>query len=171
MLKALGALCVAAGAVASAFSMVSGLSRRAKALQHIVAALDIMQAEIGERLTPLPELVELLSKRAGGAAALFFTRVSGKMDTLGDRSFLMIWTEALGLTPELQLTDTEAELMLELGSVLGRYDAEAQVKAISYTRRRLDSCLQQAEIERSERGRVCGVLSVAAGLALIIILV
>lgn len=171
MLKIIGAILVAAGAAASAFSMVSGLNRRARALRGLVAALDMMQAEISERLTPLPELMELLSKRAQGAAALLFKRAGAQMDTLGDRSFLMIWREALGLTPELYLTDTEAELMLELGSVLGRYDAQAQGKVIAYTRRRLDGCLQQAEIERSERGRVCGALSLAAGLALIIILV
>ena len=65
------------GAIISAFFFFARiLIRRKKAeidcLAELGRGMELMRAELGTRLTPMPELMRLLSDRCGGAAAASF---------------------------------------------------------------------------------------------------
>lgn len=165
----IGAILVAGGAAAASLSAVQRLGARVRLLAALMDALEIIRAELQFNLTPLPALMELLASGAPAPARPFFARCARLMDLLGAHSFQALWNKALAETEGAWLTP-ERELMAALGGMLGRYDAEAQSRAVSYTRARMEALWRGAEEKRARQGRVYGALGLASGLAVVIIL-
>lgn len=171
MLKMLGALMVILGAGSVGLETVLGFGRRVQVLSSLVSALELMHAELTGRLCPLPELMETLGRSVPRPLSAFFRRVCSGMEELGEKSFAEIWAQELAASPELMLNRSETELLCELGAVLGRYDVNAQARSVLYTKKRMESFLERAEEEKRERSRLAGTLSLAAGAAVVIILI
>lgn len=171
MFKIIGAIMVTAATTTVGLRSASRLKNRVKSLKSLVGGLDIMRPEICTRLTPMPELLELLSRQAGEPANLFFAECLLKLKSMRARPFAEIWKSALYTENFLELSEDEREILAELGSALGRYDTERQGDAISSARKRLEAKLAKAENEKDKEIRLRTVLGVAAGLALAIILI
>lgn len=138
-------------------------------LRTLVAALEEMERELQYRLTPLPELLAGLAARTAGPVGIFFSLCVREMDKLEEQSFSRLWGGALEGSG-LDLEEEDRRLLLELGASLGRYDSRSQCQAIAQVRGRLEENLAAA-LERKERlGRVYGVLGLAAGALLVILL-
>ncbi len=171
MLKIIGAVLVTAATTALGMRSAAQLKNRVKSLSSLVAGLDIMKPEICTRLTPMPELLELLARQSGEPASLFFAECLIKLKTMRGRPFSEVWKSALLSAKGLELSESEREILLELGAALGRYDSERQGDAISSARKRLEGRLSKAESERDKESRTRLMLGVAAGLAIAIILI
>ena len=61
--------------------------------------------------------------------------------------------------------------MRRLGQVLGRYDADSQRRALAEAAAELRALRAEAAEDRRRLGRVYGVLGVAGGLLLVILLI
>ena len=170
MMRLIGAILLISGTAAWGMAGVMRLRGRARSLNALTSALEIMKSEICDRLTPLPELFELLQNEATPPAGLLFRNAGDKLSELGTRSLPAIWREAVAETPELLLTPSEELVLLELGLSLGRYDVEEQRRAFSYALRRLDALTKKAENERDSNAKIHAFLGVAAGVFAIIIL-
>lgn len=169
MFRLIGAVLVAGGCAAIGWQAAARLRERAAALSSLLGALELMESEIQYRLTPVPELMLLLSRQAAPPARALFEACRDRLGQRREESFDAIWSHSLTALPLLRRA--EAETLLELGGVLGRYDVEGQERAIAYTRRRLESFLREAEEDRKRRGKVYRALGVAAGLCAAIILI
>lgn len=169
IIRWIGAILVAGGTAAAGFSAVQRLHARVRLLHCMISALELMQAEIYFKLTPLPRLMEQMAKRAGAPLRPFFAHAARLMAQLGEHSFQSLWNKAVMDTGG-EWKAGERELMADLGGLLGRYDVEAQCRALTYTKGRMERLLTDAEAERARQGRVYGALGVAAGLAIVIIL-
>jgi stage III sporulation protein AB len=165
----IGAILVAGGAASVSLAAVQRLGARVRLLAALESALEIMRAELQFNLTPLPALAALLADRAPAPARPFFARCARLMPQLGEHSFQALWNKALAEADELWLTP-ERELMAALGGMLGRYDAEAQGRAVAYARERMEALWRGAEEKRARQSRVYGAMGLASGLAVIIIL-
>lgn len=171
MLKIVGAVMIIAATAAYGFNAVLRLRARVRILTSLTAALDIMKSEICDRLTPMPELLEMLSNETEAPVRDFFNNCYKKLGMLGVQSFSSVWKSALTETPELLLNDGEAQVIAELGFVLGRYDSNEQKSAFSYTIRRMEGFLQKAETERDSQSKLHAFLGVAAGIFVVIMLI
>lgn len=171
MLKILGAIMITAATAAFGFSAVLRLRARVKILAGMTAAIEVMKNEICDRLTPMPELLELLEGETEAPVSIFFNNCCKKMGTLGSVSFASVWKSALEETPELLMSEREIQTLSELGYVLGRYDSNEQKSAFSYTVRRMESFLQKAEEERDSQSKLHAFLGVAAGVFVVIMLI
>lgn len=171
MIKIIGAILMIAGTATVGMKNVIRLRGRSKALSVVVSALEIMKNEIGDRLTPIPELFELLSREAESPVSLLFENAKNGMQELGSCSFSKIWSDAVQSTPELMLNPNEELLLCELGMSLGKYNVEEQVSAIALTQKRFEAFAQKAEEERARDSKMHAFLGLASGVFAVIILI
>ena len=171
MTKIIGALMVTAATTSLGVMSVKRLKRRVRSLRTLVNALDIMRSEICMRLTPMPELLEILAVQTGEPASIFFTNCLIKQRSMRGRPFAEVWLSALEDTKELELSENELEPLAELGSALGRYDTDRQGEAILAARKKLEGFLQKAESERDRESKTRTMLGIAAGVMITIILI
>lgn len=169
MIKLIGSIMLAGGAVFWGLAATAQLERRVKSLRAMLGALECLEREISFRLTPMPELIAQLAKQAQPPVGTFFARLLTLLPQLGERTLSELWSETLEALP-MDLGDRDREVLRELGGVLGRYDGEGQREALSLAQGRLNQCLVVAAEERARLGRVYGVLGLSAGALLVILL-
>lgn len=170
MIQVVGAVLITAGTGAWGIMSVIRLRQRVASLQALSSAIGVMKSEICDRLTPMPELLDMLSDEAAYPSSQLFKNASEKMTELGSRPFSFIWNQAVKSTPELMLTQAEEVVLTQLGQCLGRYDVGEQRSALQYAQRRLDDLTRRAENDRDRNSKVHAFLGISAGLFAMIIL-
>lgn len=170
MIKLIGAVLIAGGGAVWGMNGVMRLRNRVRSLSAVVSSLDIIRSEICDRMTPMPELLELMSKQSAYPANLMFKNASDHLCELGKCSFAAIWRYSILNTPEMLFTPQEALVMSELGLSLGRYDAAEQRGALVYTQKRMEQYLKKAEAERERDSKLQAFLGIAAGIFAVIML-
>lgn len=170
MIRLMGACLLMAGCGALGLGAVGRLDGRVRDLRELSAGLEILQRELGWRLSPLPGALAAAAAGVHGRAARFFAFCAQGAGALEGVPFRELWAEGLARCP-LGL-DREARALLEqLGPVLGRYDGESQCQALEGVLAGFARCEVLAMEDRRRLGRVYGVLGVTAGLFLTILLI
>ena len=170
MLSFIGAILIIGATAAVGLSSVWRMRTRVRVISGLIAAVETMKSEVCDRMTPIPELMEQLTREAVAPVDRLFHRVAAEMAHIGVRSFYHLWKGAVEASRELELSEQEQQTLIDLGRSLGRYDTEEQRDAFAYTLRRLEGYLRKAEEERRGQGRVHAVLGIAAGVFVVIIL-
>ena len=170
MLKIAGAVLIVLCSGAMGFGAAAALSEHERALSALCSSLDTMEYEIGEKYTPIPELMELLSEQSMYPASTFYKHVSLGLSADPDARFSDIWTRTVSGSRRLRLEPDEQLLLCQLGYVLGRYCADIQLDKIHGVKARFAAFSERAaEIKRRDsKMRAC--LGLAAGLSAVIIL-
>lgn len=171
MIRILGAVLMILSTTAMGYGGVRRLRERVRNLEGIIASLDVMESEICSHLTPMREVLEMLSRNAPVQSRRLFENVADGMCALGRCSFYSIWREGVETTKELLLKPEEAETLVELGLCLGRYDVREQAEMISRVRRRLEIFLKRAEEERERDTKMHAFFGISAGIFAVIILI
>ena len=161
MIRALGAALVAFGALWAGWRAVEELRGRVRAAEAVIDGLELLERELWERGTALPELLEDLSSRTREPASALFSRCARACRELDRAPFGDSWRR---LTPEGRAA------LLPLGEVLGRYEADGQRAALKRAEEALERERERAEKERDRMGRVYQTLSLAGGAFLVILL-
>ena len=171
MIKIIGAMLIIGGATFSGLAVASGLSARARILRELSRLMDIIRAEICERLTPLDSLLVKLSEMSGEPWSDFFAGCASDMKLKRDTPFAIIWSKRLAHSEALRLRPSESEEISALGNVLGRFSASEQGAAISHTARSIDSMATVAEREKEKLGKMYAKLGVICGVAVVIVFI
>ena len=151
-------------------TMVSQVKKqRIETLRGLCAALELMEAELGTRLSPMPELVGLLAGKMGGQTGAFFSHLSSLMEKLGAEDFSALWQEAANAMLDA-LDAADLDELCRLGHILGQYELDKQLAAVRLCAAALRSGLDAAEKEYPGEKRLGLGLSTAAGALLIIAL-
>lgn len=170
MLKLMGAVCVLVGAAWWGLGAVGQLRERTRTLERLRSALSYLEEELAFRLTPLPVLLERLSRRDKDRVSLFFEETLVFLRADPESGLRQSWRRAMvRQLPILQ--EEERQVLLEVGETLGRYDAQAQRQVLRQGTERLEEYRRRAAEEERRLGRVYGALSLAGGAALILVLV
>ena len=170
MIKLIGAAVILISSALSSVRAVKRLGDRVRSMQSICASLEIMKSEIGSRLTPIPEIFELLAEQADQPARALYKNASKQMDRLGELSLSAIWKNAVESTPELRLTDTEKLTLCEVGMCLGRYDPQDQQIMLDRAAGRFESYRKRAEEDRQRNFKTQAYLGVISGVFIVIVL-
>lgn len=170
MLKFLGALLLAGGTAALGLNAAHRLSVRLQVLSSLLTALQLMQAEIAFRQTPVPELLEQLTHQLPPPADGLFALCAQRGEELGRVPFSEIWRESVESCRGLELSRQERRELAAIGNILGRYDVDGQLAALAALERRVEQLFSQAQQERDSRSKVFSALGIVTGLALIILL-
>ena len=170
MIRWVAAMTVVTASAGLGLLSAGRLRLHVRALRSLCAALETASAEIGERLLPMPELVELLATRAPEPGRRIFERLLELLPELGILSFAELWQRAIDTALEPELPTDARETLAALGLSLGRYGAEEQQRAIGQALARLEHCCLEAERRSTESGRLYAGLGLTLGLLIVIVL-
>ncbi len=153
------------------FSII--LIRRKKAeidcLSELVRGMELMRAELGTRLTPMPELMHMLGDRCNGTVGSFFSAVCSALPLLEENEFSRLWNMAAE-TYLNGLSKKELDTVKKAGTVLGRYELTEQLAVIDSCRAELKNQEDKLRAAYPESRRLALGLCAAAGSFLIILL-
>ena len=119
-----------------------------------------MSAKIRYRAVPLPELIGELTEESVYADCAFLRRVGNALN--GGLTVQDAWVEAAHTAPFL--SDSDRELLADIGSRLGDTDTEGQTSMLALAGDMLSRSLDEAEIDCAKRARaligvwtMCGI--------------
>ena len=144
--------------------------RKAEDLRAFCALLEQLGGALGSEAAPMPELIGSLLPRADGAAAVFLQTLADSMDQLGAFSFFELWKSALYASRAV-LDSESARAIAELGSFLGRYELNSQLRAVDACHKSLCIRLETLRQRFPQTERLTLGLSLAASALLGIILI
>ncbi len=167
ILRIFGAAAVVVCCSALGMKCAGGYAAKVRTLRALIGTLTVARSEICDLLSPMPELIDMLSAQAP-AHARGFGRACDVCMRAG-MPFPQAWERA---SEELKHTgETAAEAVARLGGFLGRFDGETQRTELTRTIAILDGELAAAEAQRGSRGKTCAALGVGVGVMLAIILI
>lgn len=165
-LRVIGVILVIGGAGGYGIARAVLLYRQLRQLRELSAALELLKCELNYTLLPLPELCAVTAERSGGAVRSFFS-VFGERVAAGSRHAAEEALEKSGLS----LPNDAALALLELCAELGRFDLDGGNRLLKLTQERLRSALERTETEKRPLAKSYAVLGMAAGAALVILVV
>ena len=167
MMKLLGSVLVAAGAAFLGFRAAARLRGQLRALEEILAGLEILERELELYAPELRELMGRLSMRTRGSAKELFTAFERALaEETGAISAR--WENCVS-----QLEDLVPEgkcCLSSLGEILGRYDSREQCFCVAAVRRRLEHIRESEGALCQNRCRTCQTVGLSGGAFLVILL-
>lgn len=141
-MKIIGLVLLTAAAAAIGAFKASELKKSVASLSELIAFLEFMRNEICTRRTPMKQLLSANTLPEYQCIQPFTSALDEQLKMLCNMSFSQIWTKCVN--EYILLISEESRICLvNLGSSLGRYDAQLQAAAI-------DRCI--SELEREYKG-------------------
>ena len=162
----IGIVLVVGGSSGYGIARTVQLYRQLRQLRELLAALELLKCELNYTLLPLPELCAVTAGRSHGAVQRFFTLL-GQNLTRGRRRAAQEALEQSGLA----LPNDAAMALLELCESLGRFDLDSGNRLLELTQERMRATLTRTEAEKRPLAKSYAVLGMAAGAALVILVV
>lgn len=169
MLNVFGAILLFVGCLSVGQAKIKKMDARVWAIRSVINALELMEQELKFRMPPMGEIVRSTAQRCAAPASKFLSSCENMLEDDRGESFRVIWCRAARENLR-DLTQSDLESVLMLGSVLGRYDADGQHRMIETVLKQLSQALLDAQSERKNHGKVYGVLGATAGAFLVILL-
>ena len=148
-----------------------GYAVRPQQLRTIESALQMLETEIAFALTPLPDALRKVGKRAGGCVGEFFFSVGTLLDSDSARSSGETWEAELeNLVSQAFLTSMDADILRSFGYTLGVSDREDQIKNLRLVQEQLRHQEAEADKLRDGNQRIWRTIGFLGGLAVVFIL-
>lgn len=144
-MKYLGALLILLSALAFGVRLCAEKRQHNRILRDLLECLELLQGELELSGAPIPELLQSLAEKVSGETGAFLCRLSIGMERLGEDSFSQIWSETAKSCFSL-LCQEEKEELCRMGSILGRLDLDAQLRALRYC-----CCFLRGRLEEAVR--------------------
>lgn len=166
-IKLIGAVLIIGGCGGVGFSMAAAHRREENALRQLIGALDYMGCELQYHLTPLPELCRVASAQSSGYIRQVFLALAAELDSQIAPDAASCMNAAISKTPKLP--QRVRKNLSELGSSLGRFDLQGQLKGLESARQQCRRDLDELSKDRDVRLRSYQTLGLCAGSALAIL--
>ena len=168
MIRTCGAALVVTGGILAGYLGRCWYQKRARCIREWLDTLETMERLIGDLGCSTPDVLERLGQETGSLGALF-QRCRERIESGRTDGFAALWRDALA-REEMPLRREEQEILLQLGDVLGQFDAARQCEALRTAARRMERRLECAEDERQRLGRLWCLLGGASGALMAILL-
>ena len=165
----IGAILIVTACSGYGFSIAAWKRKEEKLLLQLLQILQLMEAELRYRLTPLPDLCRVAAGEVKGTLRVVFLNLYRELSwqKLPDAGSCM----ATALQRTGEIPGRVRRLLVQLGQTLGRFDLEGQLQGIQAVRKRCEESLESIQKNRDERLRSYQTLGICAGAALAIILI
>ncbi len=167
-IKLVGALLIVAGCGGYGLLLRRSHFQTVRALRQLHTAVQMMDAELAVRMTPLPELCRIGAEQAQAAVGSALNDLGVELDKQQCASAGACMGRVLDIHKELPGQVRAA--LAELGNGLGRFDLDGQRTALVACARDCERYLKELELNQSQRLRDGQTLSFCAGAALAILL-
>ena len=166
-LKLLGAVCIICACGGMGFSMAAAHRREETALRQLIQVLDHMGCELQYRLTSLPELCRSAVHDVGGCVGQVLKSLTLELEAQIAPDAATCMRAAVDKVGKLP--PSVRKNLLTLGTSLGRYDLQGQMKGIDGVRIQCRTDLEALTANREVRLRSYQTLGLCAGCALAIL--
>ena len=167
--KWIGSILIIAGCGGVGFTMAAAYKREEWMLRSLINALDYMTCELQFRLTPLPALCRQAGRECRGAVGKVLTDLAAELENQiapdADSCMYAALSRAENLPKETK------EALRLLGTSLGRFDLEGQLRGLEQVRTHCRRILADLAQNRDQRIRGYQTLGICAGAALAILFV
>lgn len=167
MMRVMGAALLALGGGYMGFRASEELSHRAAVLDDLTASLALLEQNLSLGGYGLCECFRTLANRGGGEVRNFFSSCAEGMGALEKTPFPALWS---GLCGELPIGAEGQHILCRLGEVLGRCEAERQVRALRSAGEALSRLSGELREQYRCQGKVFQAVGVSAGAFLAILL-
>ncbi len=167
--KWIGAVLIILGCGGFGFSLAAQHRREESALRQLIAALEYMTCELQFRMTPLPELcIQAGQERTGSVRQVLLSlaqrmQTQASPDVAGCMNAVLAESEGLPMYARKNLA--------QLGTTLGRFDLNGQLKGLESARESCRRDLASLENNRDARLRSYQTLGLCTGAALAILFI
>jgi stage III sporulation protein AB len=166
--KWIGAVLIISACAGFGFSLSRSHRQEESSLRNLIGILDFMASELHYQATPLPELCCLAGKECRGALKDVFSTLARELDENLTPNVVACMETALSAAELPPVTYQNLKL---LGSSLGRFDLEGQLKSLEAVRNACRTDLETLTADREVRFRNYQTLSLCGGAALAILLI
>ena len=168
-IKLIGAVLVFLVCGGLGYQMAASHRLEVKTLQQLSAVLEHMECEMVYRLTPLPMLCRSTAEKFPGTLAKFFTAFAQELDNQVAPDVAHCIQAALWNVKGIPaLTE---EVLTELGTFLGAFDLDGQLKGLSAALETIRQKLEGLTQNQEARLRSYQTLGLCAGAAVVILFI
>lgn len=168
-LRIIGAALVIAGCAAVGFSIAAGYRREEQALQSLILAIEYMICQLRYGRTALPELCAGAADGSTGQVKAVLTELSRRLSGQSSDDAQGCMAQALEAVPKLP--EAVQRNLRILGTNLGRFDAEGQLRGLQSVEELAQRDLAGLRCGLDGRIRACRTLGLCAGAAIAILIV
>lgn len=147
-------------------------SKRAKSLLDLQYCIRVLQSEIINGSTPLPEALENVSLKGRGSIAKLFKLI--KEDLITEKRediYISFSLQEEILKNRYAFNSQDIEIFLYLGKILGKTNSKDQDKNMKFIINQLENHYIEAEEEKSKNTKLYRTLGFLTGLGVVIILI
>ncbi len=168
-IKLIGAIMIILAGGGFGFMIAANHKKEEWGLQQVVQAVDYMSCELQCRMTPLPELCELVAQQLQGALQAFFQNLSQEFyqQTAPDATCCV--ETALAITGAIPRHARKNLSMM--GQTLGRFDLNGQLNGLQAIKQNCQRDLAGLQDQRDLRIRSYQTLGFCTGAALVILFI
>ena len=166
-IKIMGAVLIIGGCGGVGFSMAAAHRREERSLRQLIGALDYMGCELQYHLTPLPDLCRSAAAEAGGCVSQVLLALASELENQIAPDAASCMNAAIARTPKLPRRVREN--LTRLGTSLGRFDLQGQLKGLESARQLCRQDLEELSHDRENRLRNYQTLGLCAGSALAVL--
>ncbi|NLY47070.1 MAG: stage III sporulation protein AB [Tissierella sp.] len=147
-------------------------SKRAKSLLDLQYCIRVLQSEIINGNTPLPEALENVSIKGRGAISKLFKQIKDDLviEKREDIYYSFLLHKDL-LKNKYALSPQDIEIFLYLGKILGKTNSNDQDKNMAFIITQLENHYIEADKEKSKNTKLYRTLGFLIGLGVVIILI
>lgn len=167
--KWIGAILIVLSCGGFGFSLAAAQIREEHLLRDLARVLDFMECELQYRLTPLPTLCQEASQDTKGEIGKLFSDLSDCLKAQVSPNAEICMRTVLEKMPDIPVP--VQDLLLHLGSSLGRFDLVGQLKGIDSVRAQCRSEIASLLENKGVRLRSYETLGLCAGAALAILFI
>lgn len=171
MLRLFGALIVIIGCGLGGMVVAKSYALRPQHLRELSNALQLLATEIDYARTSLSEACSKIAGQTKGPAAQFFAQFAAYLEGRSGMSANEAWSKSLQVLADAGFVKQELKTIGHFGSVLGRSDAEDQLKHLALLQTRLEQFGDQAEQEREKMVRLWNYLGFCIGALAVLMLI
>lgn len=169
MLKFIGSVMTIGGCWWIGFRISSRLHRRCASIAELISAIRFIKNEITFRLASLEEIMFRLKDNSGQFTKQFFEEICAQMSVNRDDGFEKNWNKSTDKL--IWINSGDKELLYETARLLGKSNAENQAQGLQYIERRLESSLELAERERTEKSKLYRTLAIGTGAVAVLLVI
>lgn len=167
--KMIGAILIIFGCGFVGWNITASWKKEETALCQLIRSLDYMQCELQFRLTPLPDLCLQASREQKGNISAFLRVLSEELESQISPDVASCVRVAAAKSG--QLPNRVRNALTLLGSSLGRFDTEGQIRGLEQVRQFCRDEIKNMNENKENRLRSYQTLSLCAGAALAILFV
>ena len=168
ILKCLGACFIVFGCAGFGIRIASAYKKELSTLKKLISALDYMECELQYRMSALPDLCRQTASECSGVLRQIFSSLAVELEDQVSPDVQQCMKSVLARAQDVP--QQTADCLLLLGSSMGRFDLQGQLRGLENVRQECRMKLNKLTGNADVRIRSYQTLGLCAGAALVILL-